>query len=95
MGLKYLLSAASMKDILVQFGAFVQTYSGMVQVAIEAFVKCVWEPNLGKVHWDLSLENAARCVQRNKLFLDIPNVITMVDGDKLFLPITRWLSLTK
>ena len=69
MGLKYLLSCASTKDLHIQFGAVLQTYLDMVQLALESFIRCVGESEIGSVHWDLSIANMERCALRTQGFL--------------------------
>jgi hypothetical protein len=82
-GIKYLLSNSELKNLHVQFGTAVSTFTELVWFAMDCFVVCVGSSKLGKVFWDRSEEHLRRCAERTKLFLDIPGVVAMVDGDKL------------
>ena len=82
-GMKYLLSHSELKNLHVQFGAAVTTFMELVQFAMDCFIVCIGSSKLGKVFWDRSEENLRRCAERTMLFLDIPGVVAMVDGDKL------------
>ena len=83
MTLKYLLSKAEMKDLYVQFGVSATSYCDYIILGMQAIMEALFFNQQGRVYWDCSIESMNRAAERTLQFLDIPNVIAMVDGNKL------------
>ena len=76
-GLKFLLSNSELKNLHVQFGAAVSSFTELAWFAIDCFLVCVGRNKLGKVFWNRSEGNLRRCAERTKLFLDISGVVAI------------------
>ena len=83
MTIKYLLSKAEPKDIHVQFGVSATTFHDYIILGMQAIIDCLSVNDKGRVFWDRSVESMNRAAERTALFLDIPNVVAMMDGNKL------------
>ena len=83
MTLKFLLSKTEYKDLHIQFGATLTTYKNCVRLGMEAIVTELINHPKARVYWDRSQEGMERAAARTQDFLDIPNVIGMIDGDKI------------
>lgn len=83
MTLKYLLSQAEQKNLSVQFGAISSVYSNCVTLGLQAIVTSLIGNDKALVYWDRSEENLEACAALTRKFLDLPNVVGMVDGKKL------------
>ena len=83
MTIKYLLSKAEPKDLHVQFGISATTYHDHIIIGMQAIIRTLSENEKSRVFWDRSVEGMNRAAQRTAQFLDIPNVVAMVDGNKL------------
>lgn len=83
MSLKFLLSKAELKDIHVQFGVPLTSFKIYIGLGIKAIVVGLIDYASSKVFWDRSTDGLKRCADRTKDFLDIPNIVGMIDGDKI------------
>ena len=83
MCLKYLLLCAELKDLHVHFGASHTSFSRCTNIGIPILVKVLISNPKAKVFWDQSPEGLETEAERTKAFLDIPNVVGFIDGDKL------------
>ena len=83
MALNYLLCKAEVKDLHVQFGATCTTYKNCVHLGMKVVVSELINHPQAKVFWDRLPEGLARAASKTCDFLDIPNVIEMIDGDKI------------
>ena len=83
MTVKYLLSRAELKDIHVHFGAILTTYINCVKLGMRCIVQTLSCHPKAKVFWDRSADGLIKAAERTKMFLDIPGVVAMMDGDKL------------
>ena len=83
MTVKYLLSRAELKDIHVHFGAILTTYINCVKLGMRCIVQTLSCHPKAKVFLDRSADGLIKAAERTKMFLDIPGVVAMMDGDKL------------
>ena len=83
MTLKYLLSQSEQKNLSIQFGAIASVYSNCVTLGLQAIVTCLINNAKAQVFWDRSRENLESCATLTRNFLDLPNVVGMIDGKKL------------
>lgn len=83
MTIKNCLSQSEQKNLRVQFGAIATVYSNCVAVGMQAIVTCLIAHPKAQVYWDRSRDNLETCADLTKLFLDLPNVVGMIDGKKL------------
>ena len=83
MTLKYLLSKAETKDLHVQFGASATSYQDYIILGMQAIVDALSSNDKAKVYWDRSIRGMKEAAKRTAQFLDIPNVVAMIDGNKL------------
>ena len=83
MTLKFLLATAELKDLHVQFGAVLSVYSRCVLLGLRVFVQVLVKERRSRVYWDRSTDGLRRAAARTAMFLDIPGIVAMMDGDKL------------
>jgi hypothetical protein len=83
MTLKYLLSQSEQKNLNIQFGAIASVYSNCVTLGLQAIVTSLINNEKAQVFWDRSRENLESCAALTRKFLDLPNVVGMIDGKKL------------
>ena len=83
MTLKYLLSKAKFKDIHVHFGSILTTYNNCVKLGMWYIVQTLSGHTKAKVFWNRSANGLIKVAERAKICLDIPDVVAMMDGDKL------------
>jgi len=83
MTLKYLLSQSEQKNLSVQFGAIASVYSNCVTLGLQAIVTILISNPKACVFWDRSRESLESCAMLTRKFLDLPNVVGMIDGKKL------------
>ena len=82
MTLKWILSKSEQKNLNVQFGAVASTYSNCVTLGLCTMAFCLADHPKAKVFWDQSIEALQYASKRTKMFLDVPNVVGMMDGIK-------------
>ncbi len=83
MSLRYLLNTAEHKDLHIHFGVVVSTYIDAFQFGIKALVKLLFNHKKGRVFSDRSVENFHQVAERTAAFLDIPDVVAIIDGTKV------------
>ena len=83
MTLKYLTSKAELKDLSVQFGAHESTYIQYVHLGMWCLIEKLCDHRDSRVYWDRSTEGLVAAAEVTKDFLDCPNIVAMLDGDKI------------
>lgn len=81
--LRYLLSRSEIKDLHPLFGSVRTSFDYIIDFGINVIISNLINDDRSKIYWDRSIENMDRCARRTKQFLDIPNVVAMIDGDKI------------
>jgi len=82
MMIKYLVSKAEHKDLHVHFGATLNTFCDAVKLGMQIIVKVMIDNPKARVYWDWSIEACQASAVRTSQFLDIPGVVSMIDGTK-------------
>ena len=83
MALRYLLSKGEIKDLIPHFGATASTFCSNVDLGLKAIVKALIIDERSRVYWDRSEAHCKEAADLTSKFLDIPNVIGMIDGIKV------------
>ena len=82
-GIKYLISCAEHKDIFVQFGMTQTMYLNCLRVALTIFVDVLEFNEKSRVWWNKTPQALKRTAEMTASFIEIPNVVAMIDGQKL------------
>ena len=69
-----------LKDLHVHFGASHTSFSHCTNIGIPILVKVLISNPKAKVFWDQSPEGLKAEAEWTKAFLDIPNVVSFIDG---------------
>ena len=82
MVIKSMTAVAESKDVYVQFGATAACFHDYVVMRPKCIIHVLSDDYRANVCWDRSIESLDKAAQRATAFLDIPNVVGMLDGMK-------------
>jgi len=80
--LKFLLSQGEAKNLYPQFGMTASVYSNCVNVALPAIITNLINNKKARVLWDRRPEHLQKCAEQTSKFLELQNVVGMLDGKK-------------
>ena len=81
--IKWMTSKRGSKNIHVQFGSILETYTNCCYLGLSVMVETLIVNPKAKVFWDTSEDGLKICTELTNCFKEIPNVVAMIDGDKL------------
>jgi len=82
-GLKYLISTGEHKDLFIQFGMTHTMYLNCLRIGLTVFADVLEFHPTSRVWWNRTEQGLKETSNMTKMFVDIPNVVGMLDGKRL------------